>query len=166
MHWFQWHFACYRPQCMENIRKLCKFSRRLHSQCVVEMVTLLILSEAFSYAFTVYSLVIVFFFKKLTWFGGFKSTWTVLTPNLLGSWLPPCPPTFPLLLKSEISDYMQTDINFRYGCRLHIFQNRQWCSSPSQTIRFCHMRIVRQAKSRTSAWEAIDSVALKNFSFV
>ena len=54
------HYACYRPQCMENIRKLCKFSRRQHCiQYVAEKVTPLILSEAFSNAFKVYSLFIV-----------------------------------------------------------------------------------------------------------
>ena len=66
--------------------------------------------------------------------------WTVLTPNLHCSWLqppnPPRPTPFPFLLNSEILAYMQTDINFRYRCRLQIFQNYQWCSPPSQAIQF------------------------------
>lgn len=50
---------------------------------------------------------------------------------------PPHTPPFPLLSKSEISDYnLQTEVNFRYRCRLHIFQNCHWCSPPSQTLQF------------------------------
>ena len=104
---------------------------------VAEKVTPLILSEAFSNAFKVYS------FTKPTWHVGPLNLEVSRVHNIDCAqpkptlFLPPPPPSFPLLSKSEISDYnLQTEINFRYRCRLNIFHNCQWCSPPWQTIQF------------------------------